>query len=270
MKMHFGKLFKTLAAGAVMSVFGASATNAATVDLTMVNAVGSINGGRFDQVAYQPSGTGVLQSFVRLQSQGNSTTEKGYNTDGRPLLFDENNSPIFTRSLLLNNVPIIEVGGIDYRQFLLDINEPQSENDPSASLISLDAFKIFLGTAGNLLQNNPNDLGTLVYDLDAGGNNSILLDSALNPGSGTMDMYAYIPTALFASVFNGTNSYVYLYSEFGLTQGAEGGFEEWAIFGGHDCPVIPLPPAVWSGASVLGLLALGGLKKKISILGLTA
>ena len=46
------------------------------------------------QVDAQPTGTGVIDSFVRLQAKGTGgQIEQGFNTDGRPLQFDENTSP---------------------------------------------------------------------------------------------------------------------------------------------------------------------------------
>lgn len=206
---------------------------------------GTINGAYFQEIdTPTPAGTGVIDSFLRLQSQGNNTTEKGYNTDKRPLEFDENNSPQFTRSLLLNDVPIVNIGGVDYRQFILDINEPNADKkDPNLPLITLKALNIFLGNAGNLT-GYPTFGGnaTQIYNLTE---SLILRDS--NSGSGRYDLLANIPNALF----KGSNNYVYLYSEF---TGAEGGFEEWAVRKPLSQP-IPTP-ALLPGLIGMGLAAL--------------
>jgi hypothetical protein len=196
----------------------------AAVDLTTSGALGTVNGAIFHQAAAQPTGSGVIHSFVRIQ--GHRAVEQGYNTDARPLQFDENKSPQFTRSLPLSAVPRVDVGGQMYREFLLDINQDQAH-----PLLSLDELRLFVGNAPDLTGYDPatNKLAGLsaVYDLGAGGDNSITLNSNLNPGSGKGDMLAYIPDGLFGAP--GAAAYVYLYSKFGANQPANGGFEEWAV-----------------------------------------
>jgi hypothetical protein len=91
---------------------------------------------------------------------------------------------------------------------------------------------------------------TLVYRLDAGGDNWIKLDAGLvAPGSGQGDMLANIPNSLFS----GPGQYVYLYSKFGVNYANNAGFEEWAP-GPEQCeedpedpqdPIIPEPSAFW-------------------------
>ncbi|BAU12018.1 hypothetical protein LEP3755_25450 [Leptolyngbya sp. NIES-3755] len=235
---------------ALMNVFSDRQAGAAVLNLTPTGLQsGSLNGAFFQEIdPNNPAGTGVLDSFVRLQSPGNSTTEQGYNTGGRPLQFDENNSPQFTRSLKLTDVPIVTIGGIAYRQFVLDINEPNAtRQDPSKPLIDLNQLQIFLGNAGNLL-NYPTFGGNAVkiFDLDSNGDNTVkLFDS--NAGSGRADLLTYIPDSLFAA---STNPYVYLYSQF---SGAEGGFEEWAVQTVEKPPTQKVPePGTFAG---LGLVA---------------
>ena len=69
-----------------------------------------------------------------------------------------------------------------------------------------------------------------IYDLDAGlesgEDNYVLLDYWLNHGSGPGDMFADIPDSVF-----GDHTCVYLYSKFGVNEGAHAGFEEWAVLG---------------------------------------
>ncbi len=196
----------------------------ATLNLTTAGASGEVNTALFHQTNAQPTGTGVISSFVRLQGTG---LERGYNTDARGLQFNENSSPRFTRSLLLNDVPVVLVDGVAYRQFLLDINQKAS-----APLLSLDELKIFLGGRGDLSGYNSTS-GQLagldaVYNLDgAGDDHSVLLNYSLNHGSGSGDMTVLIPDRLFASAYNNPN--VYLYSTFGQNAAANSGFEEWAV-----------------------------------------
>ncbi|MBI2806750.1 MAG: hypothetical protein HYX68_17360 [Planctomycetes bacterium] len=192
-----------------------------TLDLTSHGAIGSINGAIFRQFDAQPTGTGVIDSFLRIQSN-KSMVQQGFNSDHRGVQFNENTSPQFTRSLLLDDVPVVNVGGVNYREFLLDINQKASQ-----PLLSLDELRIYLGGAGNLsgYVASTQQLAGLnaVYDLDANGDNWIKLDARLNQGSGKGDMLAYIPDSLFTG-----GSYVYLYSKFGVNHTPNAGFEEWA------------------------------------------
>src|SRR5262249_7984865 len=145
-----------------------------TVDLTTAGAIGSIpnaapgadpTAALFQQVPNQPTGTGVIRSFVRLQTHGaKQTVEQGYNSDHRPVQFDENNSPQFTRSLKRSDVPTEDVGGVVYRVFLLDINQKSSQ-----PYLSLDELRFYVGATGDLTGYDtgshrlPN--ATLVYDM---------------------------------------------------------------------------------------------------------
>ncbi|MBI3823796.1 MAG: carboxypeptidase regulatory-like domain-containing protein [Planctomycetes bacterium] len=192
-----------------------------TLDLSAHGAIGSVNDAIFRQFDAQPTGTGVINSFVRIQSN-KSAVQQGYNSDHRKVEFDENTSPQFTRSLTLDGVPVVDIGGVKYREFLLDINQKASQ-----PLLSLDELRIYLGNAGNLTgyDATTHQLAGLnaVYDLDAGADNWILLDARLNQGSGKGDMLAYIPDSAFTG-----GSYVYLYSKFGVNDTPNAGFEEWA------------------------------------------
>ncbi len=218
--------------GIVLAAY--SAVEAGVIlDLTSPGSSGYIGGAYFVQVDPLPTGSGVMDPFVRLST--NQAIEQGYNTDARPLEFDENNSPQFTRSLPLADVPI--VGGT-YRAFLLDINQNATA---TGRFLSLDTIEIYLGHAGDLTGYPA--LGTKIYDLDAGDDNWILLDYWLNHGSGSGDMLAYIPNELFVG-----GEYVYLYSRFGENHPNNAGFEEWAV-------VIPAPGAILLGGIGAGLVS---------------
>lgn len=216
---------------------------AGTIDLTTDGASGTVNGAIFQEVSPQPTGTGVIQSFLRLQNNG---FEQGYNTDYRyrsgKMEYDQKSDPNFTRSLLLSDVPVVNIDGVAYRQFLLDINE---SNGGSAALLSMEQLQIFQGGSNTLHDYGKaeSNLGTKVYDLDANGNNTVLLNYDLNSGSGSGDMFAYIPDSLF----DPSVPYVYLYSSFGNTFKADGdadaGFEEWAVLKGTTTPPVNEVPA---------------------------
>ncbi|MBR0659909.1 hypothetical protein, partial [Neoroseomonas oryzicola] len=243
-------------------VFGASTAAVftdAVIDLTTDGSSGTANGAYFVQSgAVSSAGTGLIEAFVRLQNGG---TEDGFNTDDRPIedsngntLSDINTSPSFTKSLELSAVPIVDPDAIagtgKFFEFRLDIN--QLSNSP---LLSLDRLQLYLGNSATLNNFNTDPLhagdafgsaAQLVYNLDAGANNTIYLNYNLEPGSGKSDMYFYVPVELVygadgvaggaganvdlinTSIFN----YVYLYSEFGSTGGAyatNDGFEEWSV-----------------------------------------
>jgi len=266
--------FALAVAWLAMATAGASAT---TLDLTAAGSSGTINGAVFQQTIVQPAGTGVLDSFVRLQSQGNNTTEQGYNTSARPLEFDENSSPQFTRDITLGDIPVVTRDGTQYRCFLLDIDEPEGNGQET---IRLEQLELYTATAGGLT-GYPTFGGnaTLVYDLDNDGpgpvedtttgtddsGNTILLSSATNKGgSGKGDMEFLVPETTFTGVDAGTN--LILFSRF---TDAQGGFEEWAPCPeeGQPPPVIPLPPAAWSGLAMLGAIGAAKVYRKVRRIG---
>jgi len=238
------------------------------LDLTTANSFGFINGAAFVQVSPQPTGSGFIQSFVRINPGGSANQEQGYNTDGRPVQYDENTSPTFTRSVQWSAVTVVTIGTVPTYTFLLDINQ-QSANP----LLELTALQLYAGNAPDLLGFTPgsgfgaNSTGPL-YDL---GDNTVLLNYNLNGGSGQGDLAFVIPTSL-VSHNNTTFPYLYLYSRFGPppvgAAGANDGYEEWAhvsvripgvpeLFDVPPTPV-PAPPAVVLG--VIGV-ALVGLRR---------
>jgi hypothetical protein len=199
----------------------------AMLDLTTAGAIGSLNGGIFEQNATQPSGSGVINAFLRLQAKHpDSGIAQGYNSDARPVQFDEKISPVFTRSLLLSDVPEVNVGGTLYREFLLDINQTNSQ-----PLLSLDELRFYVGAVPNLTGYDPstNQLAGIAPSFDLGAGNWIELNSGLNPGSGIANMVALVPDSAFAGAPAG--SYLYLYSKFGVNLPAHGGYEQWAVQG---------------------------------------
>ncbi len=233
-----------LAVAILLSVFLLPAGAALTVDLTSAGSSGSANGAYFEWVDENSTGTGVIDSFLRIQATG---TERGYNTDGT-LQFDTKSS--HTKALLLSAVPIVEKNSVLYREFLLDIGESSSGDSP---ILSLDTIEIYLSMDEDLTGYPTfGGMATKIFDLDVGpdGDAMVLMDASLNPGNGWGDIFAYIPTSLFSG-----GDYVYLYCEFGGTYPSDSSPEEWAVRLADVPPPPPPPPPVPApGALLLALL----------------
>ena len=217
--------------------FGSLPASATTVDLMPgAGSSGTVNGTLFAFDDQQPLGTGFVDAFLRIQNNG---TEEGYNTSNPSPPFDEIPPPGgFTRDLQFGE--LVDIGGSF--GFFLDINEP---NGGGAALLSLDALQIYVSATGSQNTTVLGDLGTLIYDLDAGGDSVVLMDFMNAPGSGVSDMLMSVPSSIFAGVAD--SDFVILYSRFGDTNSSQDGFEEWYA-------VIPEP-----GTGLLVALSLTGL-----------
>jgi len=195
----------------VISICIASDAQAAKLDLTLGDE--SVTDGyaifqRELDLSYSV-GSGVFEPFVRVQKKG---TEEGYNSDGSPL-WEDTKGGTHTHSITLDYIPIVDIGGTNYREFELDINEG-GKGSPN-KMVGIDLIDIYLEATGSLTGDPSNDppFTNLVYCLDADVDNWILLDSSLHKGSGnTLDMFAYIPASRFTGT---TNQYVYFHSLLG-------------------------------------------------------
>lgn len=251
MKRRLQEIGLALGVAAAAGVAPAGAWATTIVDLTVASS-GSINGVSFEFDQEQPSGTGVLNSFLRIQANGD---EQGYNTSGSPLPFDEKSGP-FTRDITFGE---LEATGGEYL-FVLDIGEPGNDE----SLLSLDGLKLFASNTASQTTSDVSSLGTLLFDLDAGMDNYVLLDANRDgkPGNGVSDMLMRVPESFFAGVQDGEN--VILWSQFGLQGGAmavdnvidgsgsSSTFEEWAhVTGLGQEPPDGSPPIPEPGAALL-------------------
>jgi hypothetical protein len=199
-----------------------------TIDLTVAGNTTTINDAIYTAVDTNGSvGTGNFPSFYKVQGDD---CIQGYNTNGTEE-FETQNAPLFT--FLLSTTDVVDVGGSDYVEFHLDINQEKSEPG-----LSLDNVQIFASTDDQLTGWTDCLLGGVacIYNMDAGANQSILLNYVQNKGSGNgYDMQLFVPVSVFAGL-DPTTNYVYLYSAFGSVgdpYSENDGFEEWAY---RRCP----------------------------------
>ena len=247
---------------AILGLWTSNTQADTVVDLTTVGSSGQINGAWYIQTSPQPTGTGNFQPFVRIQNAPGATWESGFNTDYRPVELDTKDGNQWTHSIKVSNIPVVTYAGQLYRQFLLDINE---EGNPDGKMITLDNVQIFLGATGDLHNypfNVAPNLATMIYNMDGApdGPLRVELNYKLNNGSGSGDMFLLVPVANFGHV----DSYVYLYSHFGVPNVSDAGFEEWSVRPGSPV-IVPLPPAAWAGLSLMGLLGAGKMLRRRSI-----
>lgn len=203
----------------------------------------------------QPAGTGFIDPFLRTQLEGQAndycsgtvtgSCEQGYNTEGA-IQFDtkDDGSHNWTDAIMLGDIPIVTIDGIQYREFLLDINQSEAMQG-EGGLLSFDELQFFTTTNPNITGYNDstNLFGSeadLVWELDGynGGrkldqDDWIKLENCKDPGtcgSGDFDLQVLIPDLAFADA--GATDYVVLFNRFGDnagTSGANDGFEEWAL-----------------------------------------
>jgi len=223
----------------------------------------------------RPAGTGVIDPFLRIQMNGQ---ERGYNTSlGFPL--DDKHPDNYTHALQLGVVPIVTIGGVQYREFLLDVNQDDAVKK-NGGVISLNQIQIFqsatdVGTSHSILDadmtgNGHNALlclssATEVFRLNDRDVSNTNIEIWVNEGtgSGAADMLFYVRNDAFTQ---NANSYVTLFSQFGLPNGtysSDSGFEEWAARndgsgggGGGPHEVTPAPAGLVLFATALPVLAL--------------
>ena len=194
-------------------------------DGTIIQYIGDLN------TTYGPSGSGVFDSFVRLQGkEGKTPTEKGYNTDGTREW--DTKAGNFTHSILLSQIPTVIIDDSLYWEFYADIND--SDNTP---LISLDDFELYLTDDPNLSGYPFNGNADRIYDYTAANNGYFVLINDVNQGSGRGDLRYLVPQDGFdTGNCNYGNpactTYLVLYSVWGGKDAPydfDGGFEEWKV-----------------------------------------
>ena len=204
-------------------------------DITPAESFVEIGGVIFTDAANTGSGTGNYNTFLAISD--NDGVEEGFNSDDTPGI-DPSNKDIDhakTHTILLSDLVIVTVDGVQYYEFRVDLNE--SNSDPNAQ-ISLDQFKLFASSDGTIEDKTTLFNQDVIYDMDAGGNVSVLLSDAESSGSGNDDYAVLVPITEFAGL-DPTTTYVYLYVEMGAadpvdpdTWDATATFEEWNLQNG--------------------------------------
>lgn len=230
-----------------------------TYDLTVAGNSCVINGATFTQVAPQSTGTGVIDSINRIQHTG---TEQGYNTTAN--VFNNLGGNTYNHAVTVGQVGFIDLGSNNVvMRFLLDINQQNSiTQGHNNALLNLDEVQLFVSTVSNpnvtTFSSGVLDVPSskLAYRMDAGTDNTVVLNYALNPGSGagdmTLDVAQSAITNALDALYGGSSTtaqrnsaYVYIYSAFGSDPNtANDGFEEWAHFSGNpygEQPCVPTP-----------------------------
>lgn len=227
------------------------------------------------------SGGGVFRNLYKVQD---TPAEAGYNRNGAidasvPGGFD----PYISRGQLATD------SSGDYYVFTMDVNEANNLN----RYVSLDTFEIYAGGTGTDLNSDGDfkDTGevaeawganplpqtvaglasytTLIYDMDAGSNSTVFIDYSSSNGSGTFDLFVFVPVAMFDGVAN--NTMLYVYTEYGtytngssLVFGSDTGGEEVAAYTGNFLGTIQtqIPEPSTFLLSALGSLLLLGRRSR--------
>lgn len=230
----------------VTAVYG----TAYSIDLTNSSSSVSVNGTLFnyDNIS---SGSGSYTDMFRVHASG---TQSGYNYDGASAVPFDQVGGVGIPHQLLTSIPIVTIGGTQYMRLNFDANNTGG--------LTLTDFRMYVNNSGSPVYvnstSNLSSLGTLVYDFNAGGSNTLTM-TAFPSGSGTDNMSINIPVSFILNQgFNLSTANVYFYANFTNT---DGGFEEFAIDKSQPVTVASLLPEaqpIWGGAG-MAALGLGGM-----------
>jgi hypothetical protein len=209
----------------------------AMINLATEGMSASVNGMVLQQADAAPNSSS--DEFLRLQSAAG--VRQGYNSSAAPQ-YDEVDQ--FTKRVRMVDLPPVTANGMQYRVVKLNIADNQA-------LQSLDELRLYLSTS-NLSGYNPTtkqlDGVSPSFDL---GDNYVKLDSTLS--AGRADMLLYIPApqqrrGVLGGLLGGLldNTYLYVYSRFGVNITNPGGTESWGPATGVVPP--PSPPPAGNGS----------------------
>lgn len=208
----------------------ATSVSATLIDLNTNITGTATNGTIYTRDSTKGTGTGVFDPFLRIQ---NSPDEEGYNADygSQPQAPYDEKVGVHTHALQFSDLVYVELDGIGYYEFLLDLFEPQGGGK---EFIYLNNVQIFNSGASPLtapFSTNLALLGPQLYNMDSSDDVTVKLNADLASGNGQHDMAMFILASNFANV--GASDYITFYSAFGgtrNTEGAsEGSFEEWGL-----------------------------------------
>src|SRR5437763_15631436 len=144
-----------IAAGSLLLATGAHST---VVDLingnsgTITNSYGTAI---FEFTQPQPTGTGVIKPFLRLQ---NDPSEQGYNTSGvTPAAPFDDKAGIWTHDLTFADLmtTAVTINGQLYFKLMLDVNEPNG----AKSNITLTDLRFYTSSQGSIVTTDLSQLG---------------------------------------------------------------------------------------------------------------
>ncbi len=153
------RLARVLAIAAVLLPLSVAPSSAGVCDLTTKGSTCtdvSFGGALYTNQVTSATRTFYIDPFLQLKSTGVSPIERGYNTGGTYQSGLQQAGE--TSNLLLTDVPITTIGGVQYREFLLAINEPNGNPQ-----LSLDQLQIFLSPTQNVTGYSYNSLTGTEY-----------------------------------------------------------------------------------------------------------
>jgi len=205
-----------------------------------------------DVVPLGTTGTGLFNPFLRTNPGGNQNPSSGWNTDAHKNAWTQPNDAddSWTSALAASSLGTVTIGGVQYAEFTVDINQQGTANN-NGDLLSLLQFQLFncttaTNTATTAAQGCTSFFnlfgGTITYDANgrpivSGSTQWVDFDYRLHTGSGSGDISIFIPYSLFAGV-----QFVSLLDGWGTSgslgnYGDNDGFQEWrALQGAATCP----------------------------------
>ncbi|MEK7950762.1 PEP-CTERM sorting domain-containing protein [Luteolibacter soli] len=231
------KFFPCLVAGIALACPDARATVlnltnttvAGNAPNTMVSTTGStFRGGWLNGALYRDpsvdgsSGSGVFRDLYRVSPpNGNGNViENGYN---RPGVMDSSVPNGFDPYLKFGE--LIQDASQSSYIFVIDINEANNATD---RYLSVDDIKIWVGGTTDpsplptTLSGMMTQLGVPAYDMNPSGQqNFVMLDATLSSGSGSGDLFLFVPKSFFPANTN-PNANIFIYTKMGSYTGAPG------------------------------------------------
>ena len=170
---------------------------------------------RDDSFQTQSSGTGLFDPFLTIQNTGSQSGTNFYNGSSYGTGNAISSSNNRTSSISTSSIPIVEIGGSEYYEIRLDVNEV---NGGQKSFVDLNSFKIYGSSSATQSSAGAN----LLYSLDTEAINRDIHLFDDNNGSGKSDLVVLVPKSYFSS------NPEYLYFEASLSD-TDGGFEEFSV-----------------------------------------